>query len=70
MAMKRNIFNEVVFECDECGEELETDCRDFDAALQQLRDSGWKASRLRIAGGDWREWNHYCLVCQREGKWE
>ena len=44
----------VVFECDACGEELETGERDFDDARDQLKREGWI---VRRAGN---RWLHFC----------
>ena len=49
---------DVVFECDGCGEVLETGQADFGAALSLLRRDGWRA----VKAGD--DWEHYCLACR------
>lgn len=47
----------IVFECDVCGETLETDEREFAEAKAVLDDEGWRARKL---GADWM---HYCPEC-------
>lgn len=45
------------FECDQCGEEFDTDTDDFHDALAEAKDNGWKA---QIELG---EWQHFCENC-------
>jgi len=49
--------NQIVFECDECGETLETGESDFSDALSAFRDDGW---RSRLVEGSWV---HLCGDC-------
>jgi hypothetical protein len=48
----------LVYECDTCGETLETDTRDFDDARSQFRREGWHAQR----NGS-NHWEHRCGGC-------
>lgn len=48
----------VVFECDSCGEALQTDERDFAEALSMAKHEGWK---MRKVGADWV---HACPNCE------
>lgn len=42
------------FVCDDCGEVLSTDERDFHGALDVLRSEGWRSVR------DGNDWVHFC----------
>ncbi len=53
MSLHRD-HGEIVFECDGCGETLETLTTDFWAAAAKLKDEGW---RTRKRG---QEWEHFC----------
>lgn len=44
----------IVFECDACGDVLETEESDFDLAQRVRRDAGWSAQKV---GADWV---HFC----------
>lgn len=39
-------WGNVIFECDTCGADLNTDEQDFKDALQVLRDNGWRARKV------------------------
>lgn len=43
-----------VFECDACGDTLETDTDDFNEANTSRRDFGWLAEKVG------RDWLHFC----------
>jgi len=47
-----------VFECDPCGETLETNTANFNAALNMLKREGWKARKIDDV------WTHKCEKCQ------
>ena len=47
----------IVFECDGCGDTLETGTRNFDEAKAQLDSEGWKVRKI---GADWI---HGCPSC-------
>lgn len=49
----------VVFECDDCGDALETETRDFHEALERLREEGWRT----LPGRTDHEWRHKCGTC-------
>jgi hypothetical protein len=42
------------FECDECGEVLETGDDEFKTALEMAKDEGWYIRNLN------GEWHHFC----------
>jgi hypothetical protein len=44
----------IVFECDSCGDVLETEEREFDEANTVRRDAGWTAEKFAS------EWAHRC----------
>jgi hypothetical protein len=48
----------VVFECDTCGESLDSETGSFDSAMNLFRREGWKARKV----GD--VWTHKCEACQ------
>lgn len=51
----------VVFECDRCGEALETEEKDFDAAREKLTAEGWLTRKHG------KDWCHYCgELCKNE----
>ena len=53
-------YGDIVFECDACGETLETDSSDFDEANILRRRAGWSAQKLQ------NEWLHFCSeACAR-----
>lgn len=64
--MKTRIHGKHVFECDACGDSLETDTSDWREALQAMRDTDWQARQI---GSDWI---HTCNACkeprEREGR--
>ena len=47
----------IIFECDVCGDTLETDMRDFTEARTAFNNEGWRSRKL---GADWI---HYCAEC-------
>lgn len=49
----------IVFECDDCGDQFESDTRDFDDAWQDAKDEGWLAYKDDKFG-----WEHFCPECQ------
>jgi hypothetical protein len=49
---------DVVFECDICGNVLETETSDFESARNLLRREGWRTLKV----GD--VWMHKCPSCQ------
>lgn len=55
--MLDRIHGKIVFACDGCGDDLETDMSDFGDALGELRGAGWRARKV----GD--VWCHYCGGC-------
>lgn len=51
---------QIIFECNECGETLDTGTGDFDAAKAKLDAEEWKASKEP----NMAEWDHTCPDCQ------
>ncbi len=51
---------DIIFECDSCGDTLESDTGNFESAINIIRREGWKASKV---GSDWI---HTCHKCQRK----
>ncbi len=48
-----------VFQCDSCGETLETNTSNFDSARNALKRAHWKPHK-----NPQNEWRHYCPQCQ------
>lgn len=59
--MRTTIYGKHVWECDACGETLQTDTPDYSEALQHLRDAKWRAQQI---GSDWV---HACFGCKDKG---
>jgi len=51
----------LVFECDACGEVLETGESDFEEARAVFKAAEWKAV---MGQGRKPEWEHYCAECK------
>jgi hypothetical protein len=49
--------HEQIAECDGCHTTLDTNTSDFRAALEVIKDAGWRVCRA----GD--GWGHFCPVC-------
>jgi hypothetical protein len=47
----------ILFECDSCDEVLDTETKDFDEALANLRRAEWSARKIG------RDWIHGCPKC-------
>lgn len=52
----------ILWECDVCGEVLETDTADFNEARRVLANESWKARKI---GSDW---HHACADCGEPGE--
>lgn len=52
---------QLVFECDNCDETLETDEGDFSEALAVFRRANWKAEKVGL------DWVHTCPACRGDG---
>lgn len=48
---------DLVFECDTCGETLESGTSDFNSAWNQAKRDGWRAKKVGT------EWVHECPNC-------
>lgn len=51
-----------IVECDVCGDVLDTEESDFNAARDVMTNNGWKARKF---GADW---NHSCAGCGVPGE--
>ena len=49
---------DLVFECDSCGEVLQTETSDFNSAWNQAKRDGWRARKVGT------EWAHECPNCK------
>jgi len=58
--MVHRIHGLVTFECDTCGQQLDTETRDWNVALTQMRESGWSARKIG------QDWIHACDECQND----
>lgn len=56
----------ISFECDGCGDVLDTGERDFVEAKSQLDSEAWTA---RESPPGSRVWQHYCQTCTRRAAW-
>ena len=52
----------IVFECDVCGETLDSDTRDFNEALRILKNESWSARKIGV------DWCHSCSDCGVAGE--
>ncbi len=55
------ILRKITFECDECGDELDTETADFDDAKEHARSEGWRTKK------DGSDWLNLCPDCARHG---
>lgn len=55
-----SIMRIIVFECDDCGEELNTETEDWNEAIEQMRTEEWRAVK------SYDEWEHYCPDCKAD----
>lgn len=51
-------YGKIIWICDGCADELETDTRDFDEARTALREERW------VARQEDGVWVHHCRNCQ------
>lgn len=52
---------EIIFECDDCGDTLETGESEWVDAQAEFRREGWRAQNLS------GEWLHLCADCRGRG---
>lgn len=52
------VANELICECDGCGQEHCGGTLEWSEFIQDLKDSGWKIRKEED------EWQHYCDDCQ------
>jgi hypothetical protein len=57
MTLERQ-HGKIVFVCDRCSDELDTETDDFDEARQTLVHDGW------VTRKEGSEWHHYCPDCR------
>jgi hypothetical protein len=50
--------DQIEFECDDCGEVLETDASDWSEALRRMKTEGW------VSRKNGSQWEHFCPVCE------
>jgi hypothetical protein len=48
----------VIFECDDCGEVLDTKTSNFEAAHNLMKRQGWAAQLVN------EQWQHFCSQCK------
>ncbi len=49
--------NDIIFECDACGDTLETHDDDWNFAWRIAKDAGWRSRKIG------NEWAHSCPTC-------
>lgn len=54
----------IIFECDRCHETLETGTREFNEALNELNNEGWRAQKVFPDTRGDGVWRHYCKGCK------
>ena len=52
----------ICFECDVCGDTLDSYTRDFNEALRTLNNESWKARKIGV------DWVHSCPECGVPGE--
>lgn len=55
--MLTKIHGKHCFECDNCGDTLESDTDDFPDALRIMRSQNWQAKKIG------QDWVHTCFGC-------
>jgi hypothetical protein len=61
MSFTKGEDGSIVFECDECGDELDTRVENLGEALSVIRDACWSREQDRKGA-----WNHYCSTCRTD----
>lgn len=51
--------DQIEFECDDCGDVLDTSATEWSDALRSLKNEGWIS---RKAGNN--QWEHFCSACE------
>jgi hypothetical protein len=57
--MMKRLGSDYLFECDECGDVLETGEADFDDAISFMKQMEWCSRR------DGKIWQHRCMGCEQ-----
>lgn len=60
--MMTRIHGDIHFECDGCGDNIDTEEKDFSDALRQAKSHGWKPRQVNGV------WLHYCGGCDDRGE--
>lgn len=63
MTLER-IKGHIVWLCNSCEDELETDTSDFGTALETLRGASWSIRAQQETQRKPGEWLHFCPTCQ------
>ena len=56
--MMTHNHGDLEFECDNCGEVIQTDTSNFESAQNILHRQDWKPKKVGT------EWQHFCPKCQ------
>lgn len=60
MTYRRRGRQTIIWECDECGTELNSGTDDFTDARAVLKKEGWVTAKDEESG----EWEHHCPQCR------
>lgn len=60
MTISKDIGNQIIFECDDCGKKFEAKTGRFEYALALLKGAGWRVFKDRF-----NDWCHICKECKR-----
>lgn len=63
MSISKRYDGEVAFECDECGDEYESNHTDFKYAIALIKQARWLLKPCPTKLGKTR-WEHYCPTCR------
>lgn len=58
--MLTRIYGKFVYECDACGDTLETDTKDFGEAREAMRLADWRVLQVST------DWVHTCAGCKQK----
>jgi predicted RNA-binding Zn-ribbon protein involved in translation (DUF1610 family) len=56
--MIHRIHNQIEFECDDCGELLDTGATEWTDAMRAMKIDGW------VSRKNGNQWEHYCEACE------
>ena len=60
MSIERQ-FGKIIFVCDSCEDDIETDKKDFNEALEYTKQEKWRSFRTKTGA-----WRHYCPECDND----